>query len=643
MLSGRKRDYGRRYDATLFRPRRERPKAGVRAAKWLLVLAVVAAGVIALVGPKGVEDRLLPYLPVPKELQGVEVVQNGRAVSVPPGGTLKLNPKDTFHIETVKTDGWIPWGLEIVSVGVDFERAREAPVAVQDLWPGEAFEEPRRVPVEVFWRGHPLGSFTVVVEWDARDWLEKAAETEDPRAKIALLERVVEADPKNVLARTHLAGLYAEEGRLTEAEKIYREILETGRSRPMLEKLLEIHTRQGKVDAALGVHMELLQLTQDPKVFESLLGFLRRHKKAPEAAAFLVRQEEAIPRAFLGAYYLALADFQTEAGLWADVAKTYGKALKAGVKDPNVHYNLSVAHKMAGNLDHAVQALERYLQANPKDVNNRLRLGALLEEKKDVQGARRVYQELLKSNPGNEQALLRLIALLEKDKDKTALASAYESLVALRPEDKVAWHNLALLYYEQEKWKEAAKAFEKVAGMDPRDVPSRKYLLDLYQKAGNRKAETRVLEELVGLEPDNLGYYDTYFAVLNNSGDYKKMVAFFEKAAKERPNVAAFHQYVLLGSLKLGDKRKALVALENLVRLKPKEKKYLRQAAQLHESLKQYDEALKKTEAILKLDPGDRQAKDDYLRLRMLLLGGGRTDLGGKTVLYACKSSGVVL
>jgi len=60
-----------------------------------------------------------------------------------------------------------------------------------------------------------------------------------------------------------------------------------------------------------------------------------------------------------------------------------------------------------------------------------------------------------------------------------------------------------------------------------------------------------------------------------------------------------------------------LKQLDHLVRLQPKEKKHLRQAARLYESTGNTGEALKKLEQLLKLDPKDEQAKEDYLRLRM--------------------------
>ncbi len=80
------------------------------------------------------------------------------------------------------------------------------------------------------------------------------------------------------------------------------------------------------------------------------------------------------------------------------------------------------------------------------------------------------------------------------------------------------------------------------------------------------------------------------------------------------------HNYILYGQLKLGDNKAALKELEELIRLQPKEKKHMRQAANLYETAGDYAAALKKLDQLLKLDPKDKEAKDDYLRIKMLML-----------------------
>ena len=47
----------------------------------------------------------------------------------------------------------------------------------------------------------------------------------------------------------------------------------------------------------------------------------------------------------------------------------------------------------------------------------------------------------------------------------------------------------------------------------------------------------------------------------------------------------------------------------------------MRKAADLYEGSGNFAEALKKLDQLLKLDPNNKQAKDDYLRLKMMTIG----------------------
>jgi tetratricopeptide (TPR) repeat protein len=278
-----------------------------------------------------------------------------------------------------------------------------------------------------------------------------------------------------------------------------------------------------------------------------------------------------------------------------------------------------------GDLRSAAADLEKYLQANPTDEANRMKLAALYERLGEGDKARTIYQQVIEKNPKQKTALVRLVALLDKAGDKKEQLKAYEMLSALEPENAVVHYNRALLYYELEQWEKAEEAFEKAAKLEPANPEPLRYLLALYQKRKDAEGQVRILRRLIELDKDNLSYYDTLFVLYDQAKNYDAIVEIFEKAAQQHPQVAAFHQYVLYGALKKGNQKKALRSLEQLSRLMPKEVKYLRQAARIHESLGQYEEALEKTKRILDVSPGDEEAKQDYLRLKLLLLGSKKT------------------
>ncbi|MBP8645400.1 MAG: tetratricopeptide repeat protein [Syntrophobacteraceae bacterium] len=583
---------------------------------WILLLVVTAAGVLFFLNPT-LLSAVSSYLPFPKELVAIRLLHNGKEVILLPNSQCVVNPRDSLQLLQVKTDGWVSWGTKVTASEIDARALRTQPRVFRELMPNESFETPKTIELRVLLWNRPIGKVSFLVQLDAKDWLQKANTTEDMERKIFYLEKALQENTGNVLVKTQLATLYFDSKRYDEAAQLYKEINEVGKTKTVLERLLTIYQIQKRVDDALMTYLELLRLSEDRELFKEFVDYLQKNKSKEEAGRFLEKHQHEVPKAFHSSLLLVLAELNTQARNWAKAAATYEKAIKSGVEDPDVYYNLAVTYQHGEDMDKAIHALERYLHKNPSDIRSWMQLGELQEKRKDFASARRTYQAVLQKNPGNKEALLRMAAVLEKMNDKGALQDIYEKLLAAQPKNKTLLYNLGVLYYESKKWDKATEAFAKMAAMDPRDLESRKYLLDLYRKQKNTKGEMEILAQLAHLDPGNSATLDSLFKAYDSRKDYKGMVEFFRGLEEKRQDSVQLHNYLLYGLLKTGDTKGALKQLDHLIRLQPREKKHLRQAARLYESTGNTAEALKKLDQLLKLDPRDEQAKEDYLRLRM--------------------------
>ncbi len=603
------------------KPDEKKPPSGGKT-PWVIagvVILAIAAAAVLFAGSAG----LSALSPFPRELVALRLQLNGKEVILMPGTQCMVNPKDTIQLQEVKTDGWLAWGVRLVSSDLDPRIIRERSVVIKDLWPQESFEKPKTVDIEVQSWKKPIGRVSFLVQLDARDWLQKASTAEDSGRKIEFLEKALQENPGNVLVKTQLAGLYFETKRYDEAVKLYKEVDETGKSKSILEKLLAIHQIQNRVDDALMTYLDLLRLSEDPDVFKKFLQYAQKHKSKDDLVRFFERHQNDIPRTFQSSVHLVLADASTQTKNWRKAAENYEKVIRAGVKDPDVLYNLAVTYQQNNDLDRAIPALERYLQRSPGDQKSWLMLGEWQEKKGAAAQARKTYETLIEKNPQNKEALVRLLALLEKSNDKAALQQVYERLAQLNPKDKTVLFNLAVLHYDGKRWQKATEAFEALAAQDPKDVKIRKYLLDLYRKQKNQEAVLKTLHTLIQLEPNNSVYYDELFAYYKEKQDYKGMVAAFREASEKRPDSIPLHKYLLTGLLAVQDKKGAVRELEHLIRLEPKDPKHLRQAANLYQDLGDYGQAANKVKQLMAMTPDNKELKDEYLNLVRLQMAGG--------------------
>jgi tetratricopeptide (TPR) repeat protein len=560
-------------------------------------------------------------LPVPKRLLAIDAIHNDQKISLAADGHMALNPRDSLEILAVRTDGWWHWGTRLVAQDVPKQPPVGKRFVVGTLWPHETFESPVTLVLEASWLGQDLGRVSLTVQLDARDWLQKASAADGTDRKIGFLKKALAENPANVLAKTQLAALYLESKKYAEAAELYEEIAEKGKSKEILERLIVAYQQQGRVHQVLQTHLDLLQVAPDAAQFKAFLEYLQKQKNKQMVADFLSKHRQQIPREYQTHVILLLAELHVQMKAWPQAAAAYEEAIRRGVRDPNVYYNLAVVYQQKKDWAHSTQALGSYLQRNPKDVKTQIEMGQLLEKQGAVDQARATYEAILKEDPGQEKVLLRLITLLEKSNDKDALRVYYEKLAKLQPRNKLVHFNLGVLHYEAKDWQHAAEALTIVANLDARDVESRKYLLDIHRKLGNQKGEMDALSDLIQVQPQRVELYDELYALYEKKKDYRGMADAFREALKGRPESAQLHQYLLYALLKSGNKKAAVGELEILIRLQPQEKKYLRQAANLYEELGNNPEAIKKLEQLLKLDPKNKEAQDDYVRLRMRQMG----------------------
>ncbi len=582
----------------------------------LLALVLAGGGIFFLfkfISAEGIVSRL----PFPNELEAVRFLHNGKEVILLPDSQGIVNPRDTLQFVEVETDGWVSWGTRLNAAHVDPDKLKAGPVVIRDLMPNETFEDPQNLDLWVSLWNRPIGKVSFLVQLDSRDWVQKANTVEDSEKRLAYLENALRENPANTLLKTQLAGVYFDRQRYDEAVKLYREVNETGQSATILEKLLQVHKAQKKSGEALAVYLELLGMTEDTTHFSGLLDYLDRSRSAGDALRFLETHRDRIPGTFHNSLHLHLADLAGQTRNWSKAAQFYDLAVRGGVTDSDVLYNLAVSHQQAGDVNKAFAAMERYVRAKPHDTRSQMQLAALAEKKGDGAKAKEIYGRIVKGNPENRDALMRLIAVLEKSGDKKGLESAYERLAQQQPDNKTVLNNLAVLHYKGGNWDRAARAFERLARLDPGDTRVQTYLLDIYRKQKNEKGELETLKTLARLEKDNKAYHEAIFAHYDEKKDYKSIRSYFQGVAGENANSVQIRNYLLYAALKQGDKNGAVKELEALARLQPREKKHLRQAADLYEAMGKWAEASKKYERLMELDPGDNGAQDAYLRLQL--------------------------
>jgi tetratricopeptide (TPR) repeat protein len=280
-------------------------------------------------------------------------------------------------------------------------------------------------------------------------------------------------NPVTISQALNLALQHHENGRLAEAEALYRQILGVQPHHAEAWHHLGVIALQvGRLGSAMEWIGRAVALSPNESAIHSNLG---------EAYRLSSRLDEAV------------ASFQ--------------KALELAPHLAELHNNLGNALKQQGRLEEARDAYRRAVDCHPGFAVARFNFANVARERGRLEEAVTEYREAVRLSPAYVEAWINLgAALLELGQFSEAVA-AYRQALEIAPHHAGLWNNLGGGLHRQGQWKEAMAAYEKAIELQP-DYPPAYNNRALLLQAGGRYAEAvascrRALE----LKPD---YADAY-------------------------------------------------------------------------------------------------------------------------------------
>lgn len=350
-----------------------------------------------------------------------------------------------------------------------------------------------------------------------------------------------------------------EAGRFDEAERLYRQILETAPENPDVLNLL------GLVAQAKGIHEEAISL------------FDQAVRISPQHAPYCFNL--ALSLAATGKYYEAIKLYEKAASLTPNVVEIW--------------IELGKAHKAVGNHQTALTCFNQALSRDKDNISAKIEK-ALLSENKEKE-----LHELEQAFP-QEPAIKHQLSLnyLEKKQHNKALDYALKAY-SQEPDNEEICEIIGYCYRQKGDWKKSKDYFNKALKINKKSVFSLTNLGSIFSQEGNNKqAETyfqqvfsldnnnaeahinyadmlyhadRMLEAIeeyhkaVLLQPDNLAISNNLGVILKDIGDYTEALGLFFKAYKQKPHdeKISINIYETLQILYQSDKETAKKIAEN--------------------------------------------------------------------------------
>lgn len=300
------------------------------------------------------------------------------------------------------------------------------------------------------------------------------------------------------------------EGRLGEAEAVFRKILQSAPTHPDVLHLLGLvlHRQGDSAAAADFIGRAIGENPGDPHYHNNLGSVLKAEGRLGEAVACF-RQAAALGDDYAEAVY-NLGNALSQLGQADDAEAAYREALRMVPDNADALNNLGTLYKEQGRLAEAEKCLRDAIGLAPEDAHPWLNLGLTLGELGRVNDSLEVLMRAVELAPAMAQAHVALAdAYRSAGRLESALA-CYRRGLDIDADFTDAHTNLGAALLISGRPRDAVPHFKRAAELNPGHVAVHENLVKAYLNAGQAEDAVATYRDLVAAHPGNAGIHAQY-------------------------------------------------------------------------------------------------------------------------------------
>jgi tetratricopeptide (TPR) repeat protein len=391
-----------------------------------------------------------------------------------------------------------------------------------------------------------------------------------PTGYTSIQEKEIKPPQASVAAFSHYdqAENLARDGKYAEALEEYRlEVQENPRNEAAYFGMALAQTQLGRTLDAIHSYLEALKINPDLWAAELNLGILLMGEKDWGRALFhLDRARSLNPKNFQATFYTAkaqalvekpaeaeqlfhqalpLAQTRTEKfdaysalGAFYFKQKNYLKAEQQFIQareyqseTENVDLDLAELYYGSGQLDKALEFLQKSDSTQSKDPAVHELIAKLLVERKDFDGAAKALERAiqLEADPSRRQALYFMLAGMYQEMGRTDDAIQRLRQLAQLSDSPEVHFKIGTLHLHKRELEEAKREFQQVLVLKPDFAEAYSNLGAIFMVQESYPEAILALSRFKGFKPEVAGTYFYLGVAYDKLGDYPKALASYQK------------------------------------------------------------------------------------------------------------------
>jgi tetratricopeptide (TPR) repeat protein len=358
-------------------------------------------------------------------------------------------------------------------------------------------------------------------------------------------------------------------GDLTEAEKLYREILAVEpRHADALHLLGVIANQVGKPDAAIELIGRAIEINPSVTTYHNNFANAAKACGDRSTAEASYRRAVVLDRRNAEAH-LNLGTLLEEQGRLGEAKLSYEAALRGAPAMARALVSLGRLAGAMGEAKLAVKYGKAAVRSAPKDAaaHNSLGNALLFEGKKEL--AKASYLRAIKNNPDFADAYYNVGNLYREQKDYAAAVDSYKRAVELSPLQADVHNSLGAAFADMGQSEDAKKAFLRALELDAGYAEASFNLGGELAKEGEHVRAMEYLNKAISLRPDYSKAFHNLGVSYQAMGDLVAATTAYRRALACQPENAKAYNNLGTAFMDMGRAEDAVEAFLRAIELDP--------------------------------------------------------------------------
>lgn len=334
----------------------------------------------------------------------------------------------------------------------------------------------------------------------------------------------------------------------------------------VFQNAVRLH-EQGKLDEAEAVYRRLLEINPEHTDLLHLLGMIAMQKKSFDSAIeLLYKAVRLAPES--AAYEFTLAQALQDAGHPKEALEHYRSVLARNDTFAETYHNMGIIYRVEGDPAEARRLFRKAVEMKPDFSSAYVNLALIERDEGRSDAALELLEQALAADPENAEAYAqRAVTHRLAGRFEQALEQ-YEKALSLS-DNPIYWNGIGITFERLDRLDDAFHAYCRAIELDPSFADAYNNRANVYVKFGKHWQAEDDYKKAVKLDPQFASAYNNLGALLYDHERYEEALECYRKAFIINPKQAETCSNLAMAVKEAGDPAEAVGLYFNALALDP--------------------------------------------------------------------------